>query len=320
MNKPFTNSCLISMIMFMMLTSCTYSQSFIPVKGKGMPVDRNFNVSDFNGIEVSGGFDVILVQGNSETLTLTAQENLFEYITAKVDQGILKIYTRNNIMATQQLKARIVFKSINNLKVSGGGDVTSETPVNVEDLGVFISGGGDFSSHINTSELKCHISGGGDAEIEGNIEDYYFDISGGGDTKSEVNARVISCRIAGGGDLFLKSKEKSSDAAIDIIGGGNMEVELNAEKLKCSISGGGDAILSGQASDFEINLNGGGDVNAGNLVTKITSFHVSGGSDIYVNASQEISGYISGGGDVYYSGNPERISVNARGGSEVHKK
>jgi hypothetical protein len=52
----------------------------------------------------------------------------------------------------------------------------------------------------------------------------------------------------------------------------------------------------------------------------VTKFIVSGGSDIHVNASQELTGYISGGGDVYYSGSPEKISVDAKGGSEVHKE
>ncbi len=320
MKKTVTYNHAIFIILIMMLPSCTYSQSFIPVRGSGTPVDRNFNVSDFHGIEVSGGFDVILIQGNSESATVTAQENLFDYITIKVEDGTLKIYTRNNIMATQQLKARITFKSISDLNVSGGGDVSGETPVNVEGLSVNITGGGDFSSIINSGEVRCHITGGGDAEIKGNIKDYNLDITGGGDLKSEVNASVIFCRITGGGDLFLRSTEKTSDAVLDIIGGGDMDVEINTEKLKCSVAGGGDATLSGQATEFEINLNGGGDVNARTLSTKITSFRVSGGSDIHVNASQELTGYISGGGDVYYSGSPDKISVEAKGGSEVHKE
>jgi hypothetical protein len=41
-----------------------------------MPTDKKFDVSGFNGIDVSGGFDVTLVQGNTESLILTAQENL----------------------------------------------------------------------------------------------------------------------------------------------------------------------------------------------------------------------------------------------------
>jgi hypothetical protein len=320
MKKPVIYCSLTFLILSMMLSSCTYSQSFVPVRGTGMPVDKNYNVSDFKGIDVSGGFDVTLAQGSTESVTLTAQENLFDYITVKVDNGTLKIYTRNNLMVTRQLKARITFKDIDNLKVSGGGDVNSETPVNVETLDVYVSGGGDFSSEINSEELKCHISGGGDAEIGGKTKVYNLDISGGGNLKSEVNANVISCRIAGGGDLYLLNEDKTSDADIDINGGGNLDVKINAEMLKCSVTGGGDATLYGQASEFDLNINGGGDADARNLSTGITSFYVNGGSDIHVNVSKELKGQISGGGDVYYSGNPEKVSVDARGGSEVHKE
>ena len=214
-----------------MLFSGACSQTFLPVRGTGQSIDKKFNVSDFKGIDVSSGFDVILVQGSSESLTLTAQENLFEYITAKVDNGTLKIYARNNLRPTKPMKARITFHEISNLKVSGGGDTYSETPVNVEALDVYISGGGDFRSVINSEKLKCSISGGGDTEIEGKTKDYNITVSGGGDLKSKVNAGIITCRIGGGGDLYLKNEAQASEAEIDIDGGGDVDMKMNAEKL-----------------------------------------------------------------------------------------
>ena len=96
--------------------------------------------------------------------------------------------------------------------------------------------------------------------------------------------------------------------------------EIKTDKLTCSLSGGGDATFNGKASNFEVNINGGGDVNAGGLSTDITAFHVSGGSDIHVNVSKELKGNISGGGDIYYAGSPAIVTVDARGGSEVHKE
>ncbi len=320
MKKQFNYINTIFLVVLTLLTSYTYSQSIFPVKGRGLPVDKKYNVSDFKGIEVSGGFDVILNQGNSESLVLTAQKNLFDYITVKVDNGTLKIYTRNNIWSTQPMKALITFKNIDDLNVSGGGDVTSRTPINVDELSINMSGGGDFSSTVNSDGVKCYISGGGDAKIGGNIKDYKINMSGGGDLESEVITSVVSCRMTGGGDLFLRSREKVSDAVVDINGGGDMEIRINTDKLNCRVSGGGDALLYGQADEFEINLDGGGDINAGDMTTRITSFRVSGGSDVYVNVSQELTGYISGGGDVYYKGNPEKTYIDAKGGSEVHKR
>jgi hypothetical protein len=320
MKKPSTCRSLIFLILSMSLSYSALSQNFIPVKGTGPSVDKTINVSGFNAIDVSGGFDVILVQGNTESLTLTAQENLFEYITARVENGTLKIYTHHNIWSTRPMKARISFKDMKGLKVSGGGDMYSETPINTEALEVSVSGGGDFRSEINTEQLKCQISGGGDADVSGKINHYYTNISGGGDLKSKVSAGEISCRMVGGGDIHLMNDAKASKAEIEISGGGDLEMKMNAERLRCSIGGGGDALISGQASDFDLHINGGGDVDAKNLLTGTTSVTVGGGSDIHVNVSQELSGSISGGGDLYYTGNPARISVDARGGSKVHKE
>jgi hypothetical protein len=308
------------MILLMSTSYSGFSQNIFPVKGSGPSIDKIINVSDFNAIDVSGGFNVILVQGGTESLTLTAQENLFEYITARVENGTLRIYTHHNIWSTRPMKARISFKDIKGLKISGGGDMYSETPINTEALEIFVSGGGDIKSEINSEQLKCQINGGGDAEISGKINHYYVNISGGGDLKSKVSAGEISCRMVGGGDIHLMNDAKASKAEIDISGGGDLEMKTNADRLRCSVSGGGDALISGQASDFEININGGGDMDAKNLLTATTSVTVGGGSDIHVNVSQELSGSISGGGDIYYSGNPARISIDTRGGSKVHKE
>jgi len=299
MKEPVSLRSLIFLILSMSLSYSGYSQTFIPVKGSGPSIEKEINISDFNAIDVSGGFDVILVQGSTESLTLTAQDNLFEYITTRVENGTLKIYTHHNIWSTRPMKARISFKDIKGLKVSGGGDIYGETPINAEALEVSVSGGGDFKSEINSEQLKCHITGGGDAEISGKINYYNLSISGGGDLKSKVSAGEISFRMVGGGDLDMK---------------------MNAERLKCSVFGGGDALISGQASEFELNISGGGDVDAKNLATETTSVNVGGGSDIHVQVLKELSGYISGGGDIYYSGNPARISVDTRGGSKVHKE
>ncbi len=321
-NLLFYGFNLILLIMIPLPGSCISSPQWLPVKGSGEPVDRNYKVSDFQGIDVSGGFDVTIIQGNLEDVTITAQENLFEHIIVKVEQGILRIYTERGvmIMATKPMKARISFKSIDNLQVSGGGDIVAETPVNVPKLDVNISGGGDLRSVINTDELICKVSGGGDAQIDGSIKNYNLNVSGGGDVKSDLNTAAIDCSVSGGGDLTLRCKEKVNNANISISGGGDITLEMNVDKLKCSVAGGGNGILTGQALGLEMEIGGGGDVNASDFLTETTSFNVSGGSDFRISVSKELNGNISGGGNLYYSGDSAIVTVDAKGGSEVHRQ
>ena len=223
--KNFSLYCLnlVIMLLFLMMTSCGFSSTYIPVKGNGEPVDKNYKVSDFHGIDVSSGFDVILIQGNSEEVTLTMQENLFEHITVKVDQGILMIYAEKGLISTRPMKARISYKSIDNLKVSGGGDTEAETPINVPKLDVNISGGGDLT-------LKCK-----EKADEANIV-----ISGGGNLNaSNLQTETVSFTVSGGSDI-----------------------NVNASKeLKGTISGGGDVYYSGNPGLVDIDARGGSEVH-----------------------------------------------------------
>jgi hypothetical protein len=320
MKKTITMSIAGCLMLSGLFTSCVSSQSFMPVKGHGERVDKSFNMSDFHGIEVSGGFDLVLSQGTSEGVMLSAQENLFDYIHVEVVQGILKIYTENNLMPTQSMKAQVAFKEIDAIRVSGGGDVTASTDINVHDLNIEISGGGNMTSIINTGELACRISGGGDGKINGSARVYRVDMTGGGDLESTIVAGSVSCRISGGGDLDLTCNEESTEVNIDLSGGGNADVSLNTGKLICTVSGGGNAGFSGKAANLEIKINGGGDINAEELEAHTASIQASGGSDVHVNVSRELKANISGGGDIYYSGTAEVVSIDARGGSEVHKE
>jgi hypothetical protein len=320
MKKPLIGSLSIVLLMgSASMISCMPPQSFIPVKGNGTAIEKNYNVSDFQAIEVSGGFDVVLVQGNAEGLTLTAQENLFEYIEVEVIAGTLRIYTQNNIMGTRSLKARISFKTINRLQVSGGGDVVAETPVNVPGLDLTLSGGGDLTSQITCDELKCRISGGGDARIDGTAGTFTLEISGGGDFQSTLAAKFLKCRISGGGNFTMKNSGKATEADIEISGGGDMNADMDVETIKCSVSGGGNAVMNGRATQLDINLHGGGDFQAGGFASDKITFDAGGGSDLHVQALKELNGRISGGGDLYYSGGAENVNVDAKGGSTIHK-
>jgi hypothetical protein len=311
---------IISLLILASSTSCVSSLSQIPIKGSGDVVDRSYDLKDFNGVDVSSGFDVILVQGNEEKVIISAQQNIFEYIHAQVEAGVLKIYIDRNVTQTKGLKAKIYLKSINSLDVSGGGDVLAENTLNVPNLKIDLSGGGDIKTDLKTGDLDCGISGGGDATISGDIAKYNLSLSGGGDINSDIASETVTCSVSGGGDVAIKNQKKASQVEVGISGGGDISLNVEADAVKCSVSGGGDATLAGKGGTLEISINGGGDVNAGSFKTEKASFHANGGSDIRVNASAEIAGTISGGGNVYYSGGAGIVNIDAKGGSTVHKE
>ena len=63
------------------------------IKGNGNNVTIERSTGDYDGIAVSGWFDVDLVSGNEGEITLQGEENLLEYIITEVKDGKLVIKT-----------------------------------------------------------------------------------------------------------------------------------------------------------------------------------------------------------------------------------
>ncbi|MCK4664705.1 MAG: DUF2807 domain-containing protein [Bacteroidales bacterium] len=289
------------------------------IKGNGNVISKERNVSDFTGIDVSNGFDVVLSQGNTENLTITTDENLHKIITSEVVNGILVIKCEKKIKFTKTLKANITLKEINSIKVSGGGDVKTETKLASDLLKLQISGGGDLRANVDVIELNCAVSGGGDVNLSGIIKTFNSKISGGGDLTSEIISNKIICNISGGGDAKITVNEKTSNAIFNLSGGGELVLKIDANELECTLSSGGDARFSGKATNFTAQISGGGDLKAKELITEKAKIEASGGSDVSIYVTKELNVKASGGGDVYYTGNPEIVNIDTSGGSKVHK-
>ncbi|HSG68712.1 MAG TPA: DUF2807 domain-containing protein, partial [Bacteroidales bacterium] len=62
-------------------------------KGNGKVVKQLRDVKGFNSLEVGGAFTVYLSQGDKESLTIEADENLLDLITTEVHGDRLEIHT-----------------------------------------------------------------------------------------------------------------------------------------------------------------------------------------------------------------------------------
>jgi len=67
------------------------------IKGNGNNVTIERNTGDYDGVAVSGWFDVDLVDGKEGSITLAGEENLLEYIITEVKDGKLVIKTEKGV-------------------------------------------------------------------------------------------------------------------------------------------------------------------------------------------------------------------------------
>lgn len=204
------------------------------------------NVTGFHAIEVGGGIDLYLSQGD-EAVAVSASETKYrDRIKTEVVNGVLKIryeYEKglkiNWTSGRVQLKAYVSAKELDKINASGGSDVRVEGSLTFAKLELGISGGSDFWGKVAVTDLKANASGGSDIHISGTAKTMNIDVSGGSDFK--------------GFDLTVEN------CTIDASGGSDVSVTATRE-LNVDSSGGSDVYYKGAAMIRNVRSSGGGSV------------------------------------------------------------
>jgi hypothetical protein len=170
--------------------------------GSGRSATEERQASGFSGIALSLPARVEVVQGATEGVTLTADDNVLAEIEAVVERGILHLRWRNRTDLVTRSKIRIAVraKSLESLSVAGAGDFHVPA-IATPRLAVKISGSGDVSVAGRADELEVRISGSGDVKA-GMLETRRAQVSIAGSGDATVWARqALKVSVAGSGDI-----------------------------------------------------------------------------------------------------------------------
>ncbi|WKK64831.1 head GIN domain-containing protein [Lutimonas zeaxanthinifaciens] len=216
-----------------------YSQK---VKGNGKLIEKTRNVGNFDGVGVSGSFDVFLVKGQEGKIEINVEENLEPYLITEVKDGSLKIKWKKgvNIRTTKNTVLTVHFNDISGLALAGSGDIIGKDKIVTENLGLAIAGSGDIRISAEAQKIGAAISGSGDMELSG--------------TSSNFDAKV-----AGSGDIDA-SDLKTEKADLKISGSGSIKAHIEKEIL-ARISGSGDIKYKGNPSIEDVKVSGSGSIS-----------------------------------------------------------
>ena len=223
-------------IITLALTACN------AVRGSGNVETEERTVSDFSGIDLSGSGEVILTQAEVESLTIEAEDNFIPLIETEVRNGTLVIGTKENttLMSTKPIRFLVSMPNIDNLAVSGSGEIVAES-VTSDNLELDINGSGDIDIEQLTAEsITADISGSGNLTLAGAVAEQRIDISGSGEYKADA---------------------LESDTAVVAIGGSGKTTIWVNEVLDAEIDGSGEVNYYGSPTVNQ-DISGSGDVNS----------------------------------------------------------
>lgn len=189
------------------LPSTTFAQR---VKGSGKVIEQNRNLSDFYKIHVEDGIDVHILQGEKESVTVKADDNLADYIQTEVENGTLFISSNaRNIWRNKAFDVYVTIKNLEAISATDGSDVYGLGLLELDDLLIKCSSGSDLEMEIHANTLHCNLRGGSDVKLKGKVQTLIAKTTGGSDLLAKrLDTNKCEIEARGGSDAWVSVHEE----------------------------------------------------------------------------------------------------------------
>lgn len=224
------------LILFVGLISCNVSG----ITGSQNVIKKSRDIKEsFNEIKVSQGINVYLKQSDNISVTVEADDNIYELLITEVKNSVLHIYFEKNVGRVKAKNVYISMKEIIGLTASSGADIKGESKITGSSLNLKASSGADIEAEVDVKDLFCSSSSGSDIIVSGLCE-------------------MLKANSSSGSDIDA-GKLKSNKVDAESSSGSDINIYV-VESIKADASSGSDIIYRGEPKDKDIEKSSGGSV------------------------------------------------------------
>jgi hypothetical protein len=190
------------------------------IRGSHNSVKKELQLAPITGFGLSAAADVVLKQGDSQTVFVEVNENLLPNLNTDVEDGYWKISFEGIIPMNFSCTVYITVPDLKTIRLSGAGDIETEgTFRSQNELHLSISGAGDMNMNLVCPKIEAKISGVGDATLTGETDELILTLSGVGDFDGhELRAKNANVHISGIGSAYVDVSD-NLEAKVSGIGG-----------------------------------------------------------------------------------------------------
>ncbi len=181
------------------------------VEGSGNVVTETREVSGITSVGLSCSGDLVVVQNGTESLVVSADDNILPLLVTEVESGRLTIGLKpgTRVRPSAPMHFELSVDRLEALSISGSGSASVDS-LRTPALNVAVSGSGEADVRgLVTGPVAVAISGSGLVSFEGNADSQSIAVSGsGGYDGGELNTKTASVAVSGSGDVVLWATEK----------------------------------------------------------------------------------------------------------------
>jgi hypothetical protein len=197
--------------------------------------ERNFTVTGFDEIEVSGPFDVVVSVGKGQSVRAVGEADDLDRLKVEVRDGELHVGSKERRWTdwsrSSPVKIWVTVPALKAASIAGSGDMQIDR-VKGESFSGSIAGSGDLViGALSAGNAKFSVAGSGDLTASGSCRSAEVSIAGSGDVNiGGLRCQALKANIAGSGGINANA---SQTAKVSIMGSGEVTVSGGA---KCDVS------------------------------------------------------------------------------------
>ncbi len=155
------------------------------LEGSGTEKTDKRQVAAFSQLEITGSFNVTLVQDSSSAVTITADDNIVSVIKTDVSGDKLKISSdKKNLCSTKEIAITIGVRNLRSINASGAVELGSNGHLNLGDLDMNLSGATKINLDVTAANIETEASGVNDIILKGQARSHNVEFSGSGNLKA----------------------------------------------------------------------------------------------------------------------------------------
>jgi hypothetical protein len=187
------------------------------VQGQGTVTSETREVGAFSRIDASTGIRVVVRIGPSESVEVTAHENLLPLIATDLRGDTLNIEASEDFTTLEPVTVTVVVPALDGITLSGGSPAVIEG-LDAESLELRIGGGAQVTAAGSVGSVTLHADGGAAASLE------------------DLSVRVATVSVDGGATATLTASDEVTGTAA----GGSRLTVLGDAVVSVEESGGSE--------------------------------------------------------------------------------
>ena len=142
------------------------------IEVSGNVITKEISVKSFDELNASGVFNLLLSQGDKESLKIEADDNLMDLFIVENDGSTLtiKMKKNSNFNSKKQLKVYVTFKTLKSMDLGMVGGTSSDDKLKFTDLKLKNQSVGSVSLNMTLQTLNMENQSVGSVKLEGSAE------------------------------------------------------------------------------------------------------------------------------------------------------